>query len=75
MFEILIYDNPPCKDCADRAMGCHGKCEKYKQWRFVHEQRLDEIQAAEKVRRDLTSTQVQFSEQCRKSHLRQRKYR
>lgn len=56
-------------------MGCHGKCEKYKQWRFVHEQRLDEIQAAEKVRRDLTSTQVQFSEQCRKSHLRQRKYR
>lgn len=21
---------PPCKDCPDRAPGCHGKCEKYK---------------------------------------------
>ena len=22
----------PCLDCADRAIGCHGKCEKY--WAF-----------------------------------------
>lgn len=21
----------PCKDCSDRYLGCHGKCEKYKE--------------------------------------------
>lgn len=20
---------PPCKDCKDRAVGCHGQCERY----------------------------------------------
>lgn len=24
---------PPCKDCTDRQVGCHGKCEKYIQWK------------------------------------------
>lgn len=23
----------PCKDCEDRAPGCHGYCEKYKEYR------------------------------------------
>lgn len=23
----------PCKDCADREVGCHGKCDKYAQYR------------------------------------------
>ncbi len=23
----------PCKGCADMEMGCHGKCDKYKQYR------------------------------------------
>lgn len=27
----------PCKDCKDREVGCHGKCEKYKV--FVEENR------------------------------------
>ena len=25
--------NSPCKDCPDRVVGCHGKCEKYKAYR------------------------------------------
>lgn len=24
---------PPCKDCKDRKIGCHGKCELYKKYR------------------------------------------
>lgn len=24
---------PPCKVCEDRAVGCHGKCESYKQYK------------------------------------------
>ena len=24
------YKTAPCKECADRYLGCHGKCEAYK---------------------------------------------
>jgi hypothetical protein len=24
---------PPCKDCPDRVVGCHSKCEKYKSYK------------------------------------------
>ena len=24
---------PPCKGCADRSVGCHGACERYKQYK------------------------------------------
>lgn len=28
----------PCKECADRFIGCHGKCEKYKTWRAEYDE-------------------------------------
>lgn len=28
---------PPCKDCEDREIGCHGKCEAYMEWAKEHE--------------------------------------
>ena len=31
---ILPRLTPPCKDCQDRQIGCHGKCDRYeKYWR------------------------------------------
>ena len=27
----------PCKDCKDRAIGCHGTCEKYSEYRKQRE--------------------------------------
>ena len=27
----------PCKDCKDREFKCHGKCERYKQWKRDHD--------------------------------------
>lgn len=24
---------PPCKDCHDRVLGCHGTCDRYKEYR------------------------------------------
>lgn len=27
----------PCLDCPDRAVGCHGKCERYKAWQEYKE--------------------------------------
>lgn len=26
------HSNGPCKDCQDRHVGCHGKCEKYQEF-------------------------------------------
>lgn len=28
----------PCKNCGDRFIGCHGKCEKYKAWRAEYDE-------------------------------------
>ena len=28
----------PCKDCPDRHLGCHSKCERYKAWKKEREE-------------------------------------
>ena len=30
----------PCLDCPDRAVGCHGKCEKYKEFQAFRRSEL-----------------------------------
>lgn len=32
-FGLPVYRPAPCKDCHDRTVGCHGKCEKYLAYR------------------------------------------
>lgn len=34
---------PPCKDCKDRHVGCHGACERYKQYKTELEAAKAEI--------------------------------
>ena len=29
----------PCRNCGDRKVGCHGKCEKYISWAADHEKK------------------------------------
>ena len=29
----LPHTKVPCKDCQFRELGCHGKCEMYREWR------------------------------------------
>lgn len=29
--KVMSLANFPCKDCAERAVGCHGNCQKYKE--------------------------------------------
>ena len=35
--------NAPCKNCADRFVGCHATCEKYKQYTIENERLKQEI--------------------------------
>lgn len=29
----IVGKKPPCKDCTERTVGCHSKCEKYIEWK------------------------------------------
>ena len=29
--------NAPCKECTERQQGCHGRCDKYKNWVNEHQ--------------------------------------
>ena len=40
--------NPPCKDCAARAIGCHSGCEKFKEFQAKQAERLEATTAAYK---------------------------
>lgn len=33
--------NAPCKNCPDREIGCHSKCNKYSQFRKERDEELD----------------------------------
>ncbi len=40
----------PCQVCADRKIGCHGKCEKYKEWRDMFDrEREKRVKAFEAI--------------------------
>jgi len=32
-----VRNNPPCYKCEERVQGCHGRCERYQEWRAVLE--------------------------------------
>lgn len=40
-----MSSKPPCFGCNDRAQGCHAKCQKYAEWKAVHEQERKEEQS------------------------------
>lgn len=33
--------NAPCRGCTDREMGCHGKCDKYKEYKEKSDKRRE----------------------------------
>lgn len=42
-----LRDNP-CKDCSERSVGCHSRCDKYREWRKIRDLMLEE-EAKEKA--------------------------
>ena len=56
----------PCLDCPDRAVGCHGKCKRYKAW-----QEYKEVERA--ARREHNEKNTALYEMARKLRLRRRK--
>lgn len=40
---VLRKNVAPCKDCADRHVGCHSKCSKYVEWKKEIEAKQHEL--------------------------------
>lgn len=56
----------PCFGCGERAVGCHGRCERYKAW-----QEFKEVERA--ARREHNEKNTALYEMARKLRLRRRK--
>lgn len=50
----------PCMDCRDRAVGCHGRCERYKEWKGERDALL-EVVNREKQKRDLATNYIRHN--------------
>ena len=56
----------PCKDCADRKMGCHSICEKYKEFKKISEEEKRIIDKKRREYNDVLGFGVKSSERMRK---------
>ena len=56
-----MYDpNPcPCKDCEERYLGCHSKCNRYIKWKQKHDQRCKEYNKKLGFEKDLIGYDIQ----------------
>jgi len=39
----------PCRDCPDRHIGCHGKCDKYQEWARLNTLEREKRQEAVRI--------------------------
>ena len=46
----------PCKDCADREIGCHGTCEKYQYFQKHHKEEKAQISEAKLAEQEYRET-------------------
>ena len=53
-----LENTSPCKGCADRVVGCHDKCKRYKEWRKALDKRLEIINKNKKAEADLNSERI-----------------
>lgn len=56
-----VKESVPCRNCPDREVGCHGKCEKYKAFK----ERMSEDR---KKRVEAYAPEQQHENYCRKVH-------
>lgn len=79
LFDIITYEllklyeetstevkggmNPPCKNCSDRHIGCHGSCERYLAYKTERDRLLAEQHRNSQVNLDIARTRDNFYKQ------------
>lgn len=56
--QMIRKDTFPCKDCTDRAVGCHGSCEKYTGAKQAYNKQMEEYKQAEKLQDDVDDFKI-----------------
>lgn len=51
--------NRPCLNCTDRKLGCHGSCERYKEF----QEKNEEIKAKERAEKDIYAGYRDYKEE------------
>ena len=61
---------PPCYKCPDREPGCHGRCDKYIEWKDGYQKQKDDIyrQKKDPAKNLIIDNQKNRHEKWRKSH-------
>ena len=54
---------PPCNNCSDRHIGCHGGCERYLAYKTERDRLLDEQHKNSQVNLDIAQTRDNFYKQ------------
>ncbi len=62
----------PCNGCKDRAVGCHGSCQKYQEAKAKHTQKTMEILNAKKVENGMDSYKIRVVMETKKKFDRRR---
>ena len=47
---------PPCNKCPERRTGCHGECERYREYKSERDRLLTEQHKKSQVNRDIVRT-------------------
>ena len=79
LFDIITYEllklyeetstevkggmTPPCNNCSDRHIGCHGSCERYLAYKSERDRLLAEQHKNSQVNRDIMMTRDNFYKQ------------
>ena len=58
----------PCKDCADRDLGCHSTCKPYKEYKKEHERGTEAMKRERDAVNNYVSFQIERREHARRSH-------
>lgn len=61
----------PCRGCQDRHVGCHGGCERYREYREERDRRL----AERRIRADIRDIRTAAVERTRRDDVMRRKRR
>lgn len=58
---------PPCeRDCADRCVGCHSKCEKYIEWKAKEDKRKNVYDAMHNDEKAVADYVIESTNKCAK---------
>ena len=63
---MITSIKPTCKDCADRQVGCHGKCEKYNAYVAANNAEYAKMKKAFAEERKVTEYEIKRARKIKK---------